>query len=333
MPGEDEFDMAGAVESIGADLFEQELPAEGGGDDAIDAGTGASADPDPAPTDTPPAPADEPPADPTEATQTSAPDTWRPEAAAEFASLSPVVQQEILKREEDIRAGMEQYKETAAFGESIKATLAPYLPILEHHGIDPNAQIGELLRAQYTLAYGAPEAKAALIGQLVQAYGIDVSQIVAGDVEVSPEVSALQNEIRDLKSKLQGIEDQGTAARKAEITNKITAFAADPKNVYFEEVAKDIVHLLRTGAETTIEAAYDAAVWRNPATRAKEQARQQAEKDAAAQKAEQEAAAAAEQAAAANVRTRAKRGSGAAPVGSMEDTLKETLAAIEARSS
>ena len=85
--------------------------------------------------------------------------------------------------------------------------------------------------------------------------------------------------------------------------------------------------------DDTAKITYDRAVWSNPAVRTKELSRQQAD---AAKKAADEATAKAEAArksTAANVRTSAKSGSAAAPLGSMDDTLAETFAAIKARGS
>lgn len=258
--------------------------------------------------------------------------TWRAEAAAEFAKLSPVVQQEILKREEDIFKGIEGYKEAAAFGNSLKQVLDPYLPVLQQYNIQPAAQVADMMQAHYTLAFGTPEQKLELIQQVAKDYQIDLRNLnLEGAAYVDPQVADLQKQLQQLQSQMSQSQRAQTEAKRAEIERHVAAFASDPKNVYFEELANDIAHLLRTGAEKTVEAAYEKAMWMNPAVRAKELTRQQAEKAEAERKAAAEKAEAAKKATAANVRTKAKSGSATTPLGSMDDTLNTTLAAIRSR--
>lgn len=259
--------------------------------------------------------------------------TWRPEAAAEFAKLSPTVQSEILKREEDIFKGIEGYKEAAAFGNSLKQVLDPYMPVLQKYGIRPDAQVADMMQAHYTLAFGSQQEKLALLQQVVKDYRIDLGQLQPEDQGyVDPQVQGLQTQLKELQSQLSQTQQMQLAEKRSAIERHVAAFAQDQKNVYFEEVANDIAHLLRTGAEKTVEAAYEKAIWMNPAVRAKELARQQAEKLEKERKDATEKAEAARKATAVNVRSQAKRGSAAAPLGSMDDTLAETLASINKRS-
>lgn len=336
MAGE-EFDIDGAVGEIGdglglgGDGLGLGLDDPGSGDDggAPPAEPAAPATPDPAAPA--PAPVEPAPAEPAPAPEGPvAPRTWRAEAAAEFAKLPEVVRNEILKREEDIFQGIEQYKNDAAFGNSIKAVLDPYMPVLQQYGIRPDAQVADMMQAHYTLAFGSPEQKLALVQQVAKDYGIDLGAVGTAAPYTDPQVEGLQKQIKDLESKLNGMSTAQTETKRAEITAHVQKFAADPKNVYFEELAPDIAHLLRTGAEKTVEAAYEKAMWMNPAVRAKELSRQQTEKAEAERKAAAEKAEAAKKAAAANVRTRAKSGSAATPLGSIDDTLTETLATIKA---
>lgn len=257
--------------------------------------------------------------------------TWRAEAAAEFANLPPLVQQEILKRENDIFKGIAGYKEAAAFGNSIKSVLDPYLPVLQQYGIAPEAQVADMMKAHYTLAFGSPQDKVALVQQIARDYGVPLDGLSAEPAYVDPQVKGLQQELAAIKSQLSQTQRAQLEVKRQEVERQVSAFAADPKNVYFDELANDIAHLLKTGAEKTIEAAYEKALWMNPAVRAKELSRQQAEKAEAERRVAEERAAAARKAMAVNVRTSAKSGSAAAATGSMDDTLQEALAAIRKR--
>lgn len=260
------------------------------------------------------------------------PKTWRKEAAAVWANLPPEARAEVLKREEDIFKGIEAYKADAHFGKSLKGALAPYMPILQQYNIDPAAQVQGLMQAHYTLATGSPEQKAVLFQKLAQDYGVDLGQLAAFEPPYTdPAVKALQAELNGVKSQLSAAEQARAQALQKDLEKQIETFAADPANAHFKDVANDMVVLLEKGVCKTLSEAYERAIWMNPAVRAKEVARQQAEASKKAAEAEAARVAKARQATAAHVRTSAKSGSAAAPLGSIDDTLNEALREIQSR--
>lgn len=312
-----------------------EVNDNGGEDDlgniTVGDGVASAADGNPAASDggkdsaTPPATGDaaaQPPAN-----TPPVPRTWRPEAAAKWAALPPEIQQEVLKREEDMFKGIEGYKAEANFAKAVRGVLDPYMPTLQQYNIDPMAQIAGLMKTHHTLALGTPEQKTALFQQLAQQYGV---QFGGEAPYVDPQVAALQQELNTLKSRLQGRETQEANAHRAKLQSELDTFAADPAHPYFDEVANDIAAMLRAGAKDLKEA-YDRAVWANPVTRAKEIDRQTAERAAAEKKSAEERAAAARKATSANVKSKAKAASGTAPLGSIDDTLSATFADIKSR--
>lgn len=264
------------------------------------------------------------------------PRTWRQEAAAEWANLPPTVQAEIAKREEDIFKGIEGYKADAAFGKSVQGALAPFENVMKQYNIDPIRQVGEMMNAHYTLALGTEEQKLSLVRQIVADYGIDVTKAFGGELTaetpyVDPEVLALRKELASVKSVTSTIQQERLTQQRQSIESEVAQFAADKSNVYFNDVVKDMAQLIQTNQAASVKDAYEKAIWLNPAVRAKEIARQQAELSAKAVKEAEAKAAAAKKASSVNVRSSAKSGSAAAPLGSMDDTLAETLAAINAR--
>jgi len=335
-PGNDgnEFDMDAASASLGEDLFgvapDAGDPADDDGIDlqvdlpaASDGGDGG----DPAPADpADPAPAADPAAPAAQALEV--PKTWRADAAAKWSSIDPAVQAEILKREEDIFKGLEGYKADAGLGRQFQQALAPYQQIFQQSGINPMQQVSELMRAHVALATGTPEQKQQFFQRLAQDYGVQLG----GDAPyVDPQVAGLQKQLSDLQSRLMGRERQEATTMQQNLQREIDTFASDPKHPHFDEVASDIAGLIRSGAAKDLADAYEKAVWANPVTRAKEQARLTAEADAkratdAAAKAE-----AAKKALGANVKSKAKAASAAAPRGSIDDTLSAALTAIRSR--
>jgi len=331
--GGNDFDMDSALEQMSEGLgFEVDEKPTGGapGDDELDAVVNSGID-DAAQTGE---------TAPTETQQSAtpagleAPKTWRKEAAEQWAALPDSVRAEVLKREEDMFRGLETYKADANFGRAIKPALDPYLPVLQQYGIDPAQQISSLMQAHHTLALGTPQQKAELFQQLAADYGVNLGELAsAAPVFVDPAVQALQSQVQSLQSTLTARERAEQQTRMTAITSEIEAFAADPKNAHFDTVANDIAAMLKSGAAKTLQEAYEKAVWANPVTRQQEITRQQRE---AVEKQREEAARkaqAAKRTSSAVVHAKPRSASGTAPTGSMEDTMRETLAAINARAS
>ncbi len=329
--GDGGLDLSAAGGSISADLFGGSA-GEGDDsgtddinlDDGAGDGTGATAI-DPAATGTPPAKEGEP--APT-TTGLQAPKTWRPEAAAKFATLPPEVQQEVLKREEDIFKGLESYKADASIGKTLKGIMQPYMQVFQAQGVDPMQQVSGLMRAHVALATGTPEQKQQFFQHLTKEYGVDL------DVEapyVDPQVAGLQKQLSDLQSRLNGREQHEANEVRSKLQAELDSFASDPAHQYFDEVANDIAGLLRSGAAKDLKDAYDKAIWANPITRAKEQARLTADAETKAKAEAAERAKQARKATGANVKSSAKAASGTAPLGSIDDTLNAALATIKSR--
>lgn len=313
----DGFDMAGAVDSIGADL--------GFGETAEEPATEVVETPAAEPSEEP-APAADPEASPAPATP--APRTWRPEASAEWAKLPPVVQAEIIKREEDMFRGIESYKADATFGKTMQTVIKPFEHIMQQYNINPAQQINNLLLSHYKLAFGTPEEKSAILDRIITDYGL---QAPGEAPYVDPQVQALQTELQNLKSSLQGVQQQRENEVRTTLAKELDTFAKDPAHAEFETVASDIATLLQTGQAQSLQEAYDKAVWLNPTTRAKQIERETLARAAAARKEAEKKAAEVRRATAANVRAKPKSASAATPLGSMDESLEATLAAIKAR--
>lgn len=265
-----------------------------------------------------------------------APKTWRAEAAAEWAKLPPVVQAEIAKREEDMFQGLEGYKQDASWGKALKTVLDPYAAIMQQHNIDPIVQVKGLMNAHYQLATGSAQAKADMLSKLLVDYKIDPALVRIGEAPgeapyVDPTVKALRTELDEVKSSLQQNQADREKALRADLDVKITKFFADPKNVYVQELGNEIANLIEKGVAKDLDDAYQQAIWLNPVVRAKEVERQRVEAETVRVKDVADKAAAAKAASAANVKARARGGSAAAPLGTMDDTMAATLREIHSR--
>lgn len=345
MPGlndeQDEFDMEAAVNDLSEAMF-PETP-EGGeqaGDDVIPPDNSGVIPPDNTDSTAPPpdqTASEEPPSDQAP-TGSRPPDTWTPVAAAEWGKVPPIVQEQILKREQDMFRGLEQYREAANFGKQMNGLLAPYKPMLDHYKIDPFTQINALMAAHYTLAAGSPEQKVALFRRFAQDYGVDVSQLGGGAPQpgsIDPITGELRSTVQSLQSQLASVQsfvNETTQAQKQQretaIRQSIVEFASQPGREYFDLVASDMAQLMRVGAASDLAEAYDKAVWANPRIRALLLQAQQAPSNQPDPSHAERAA----RARGVNVRA-TPRGVGGAtsPVGSLDDTLAEAMDNIARR--
>lgn len=248
------------------------------------------------------------------------PNTWKKEVAAKWATLPPEVRAEVERREQDMHRGIAQYKTQAEFAQTMERAMAPYQQTLQQLGISPDRAIGELMAADHRLRHGSPQEKVAYFAQLAHNYGIDLAGAAQHYAQVDPSVFAAQNEAQQLRAQLQTY--QQTAQQQAEeaLNSEIAAFAADPSHSHFDAVRGHMSALLQAGQAKDLADAYEQAVFANPVTRAAVlQQQAAAQREEAAKKAQ-----AAKAAASVNVPRRPAMPT-AQPIGSMDDTIRETF--------
>lgn len=266
---------------------------------------------------------------------TGAPKTWTKEALAEWAKIPARAQAEILKREQDMFAGLEQYKGRAEIGDRYSKVAEPYMPALQAAGVDPVELFNNFAGNHYLLVQGTPEQKLHVAAGLMQHYGIDIPALINmidSKATADPNIAPLQSRLEKLEQERAQERNYATEQMRQQKSQEVAAFAADPKNVYFSEVANDILSLIKGGVARTLQEAYDKAVYANPVTRQKELDRLTAERSADLTRQTEERAKANAAATAANITSKSKSASGTAPVGTLDDTLNETMSKIKARS-
>lgn len=331
-----EFDVASAVDEIGSGLGFDDTAEETSNDDVNLEVTSLTKPEESAATSEEGKAAPEAPAEAAETITTKAPPrTWRAEAQADWSKLPPHIQDEVLKREDDMFRGIEGYKQDANFGKSVQGIFQPYMPMLQAQNINPLAVVDNYMKMQHVMLTGTQAQKQAVIQNVIKAYNVDFQQSFQAEAQerpyVDPQVQTLQQQLQALESRQQALDLARQEEIRGGIRKELDAFSADPKNPYFLEVADDITTLLKSGVKTLAEA-YEKAVWANPITRAKEQARVTADGISKAQREATERAQAAKKSTAANVKSKPRSGSGTAPLGSIDDTLAEAFRAIQARS-
>lgn len=219
-----------------------------------------------------------------------APSSWKAEVAEKWAEVPAEVRAEIQRRETDYHKGIEQYKQYANIGHSVERTIAPYMQNIQASGVDPLTAINHLLGVEHNLRNGTPEVKAQVVSQILRDYGIDL-KTVQPPAPVAPEVLELQKQNQQLQRFQQSVIEQQNSTAMSEIEQ----FKANAANVHFEAVKDDMALLLQSNRATSLQDAYDKAVWMRPDIRKSlvEQQRTEAEQKATTQAREKRAKAAA----------------------------------------
>lgn len=278
---------------------------------------------DPAPVD-PAAPAAVDPAATSAEAISAPPNTWKKEAAAAWIKADPVIRAEVERREQDFFKGIEQYKTQAAFAQTMERAMAPYQQTLQQLGVSPDRAISELMAADHKLRHGSAQEKTAYFAQLAHNYGIDIGQAAQHQQSVDPSVYALQNQNQQLQSQLQNYHQTAQQRETDELNSLISNFSADPSHSHYEIVKPQMAALLQAGQAKDLADAYEQAIYANPTTRAAVlQQQAAAQRDEAAKKAQ-----AAKAAASVNVPRRQAMPT-AQPIGSMDDTIRDTLRRLQ----
>jgi len=311
---------------------------------AADLGLGAPAEdedlpledaPEETPADTTTAPAQTAAATTAPAADPNAPpQSWAKETHAIWQRLDSEARAQISNREKQMLQGLEQYKDNSRIGTEMREVFKPYENYLQSKGVTAKQAAGYLIATQYRLETADYPTRVSMIKDLAKSFGVDFDKMPAqgaenAEIPANPALDPLLSDMKEIKSQLNTWREAQQSQVRAKHTQDVNAFASDPAHPYFDEVADDIIIFIKSGME--LKDAYDRAVYANPVTREKEFARIRTETEQKLRPKLNGEAKQARQATSSNVRTRDTGRTPTVPLGSMEDTMKETLAAIKAR--
>lgn len=271
-----------------------------------------------------------------EVQEVGAPKTWTKEALEKWTTIDPVVQKEIAKREEDMFRGIEMYKGAAELGQRYDQVVEPYREILKAADIDPVNLFNSFAANHYILSSGTDEQKLELAANLIYGYNIDLGKLVSfmGDrvsEPVDPRIANLEKQISELSRGIDSRSRVESERMHDHLLGEVNTFASDGAHPYFDEVATDIARFIETGYASSLQDAYDKAIFANPATRQKELDRLAAEKVTAAEAEAKSRKDKRQKSMGDHVATTPRNKNGTVPVGSMDDTLEEKMREIESR--
>lgn len=181
-----------------------------------------------------------------------------PLTAEESTKLAAYTQQ----RETEYKTGVSTYKAEAEKAKELQAAIAPFIPTLQQHNIQPTQWIQNLGRAHQTLALGTPEQKIQMFTQLAQDYGIPLNMIgnAAQGQPQDQTVIQLMQEIQNLKSQVGNVSSWREQQEQMQIQHEMSKMEDAEKYPYFQMVRGTMAQFLESGQAADLETAYSMAV-------------------------------------------------------------------------
>jgi hypothetical protein len=257
------------------------------------------------------------------------------EAKAVWDSVHPSIQAEWAKLEADTAKGVEKLKtehQTALQRfQDIEGTIAPRREHLRSLGFQTD---GQALQHLFSFSDSYQRDPTGTVAHLALQPGVDRNRLFAmlsgAPAQQQPQPQFQQHQPQpDYRAAIR--EEIGLANAASEIE----AFASDSSHPHFQAARPLMSHLLQSGQAATLEEAYEAAVWANPALRQERMeaaAAEKAAKDQAAQRAQLEAKKRASNASLSGAPHGASPGAprrnGKAPSNAFEDAAEDVRAAI-----
>lgn len=187
------------------------------------------------------------------------PSTLRRGYEADWEKLDPKFKAELDRREESFAHGVSVYKAEAENAKHLNEAIAPFLPNLQRHGMEPTTWIRNLGSAHERLALGSPEEKVQMGAQLIQQYGIDAQalfQVLSGQAPQYQPQAQPQLQPQDMERTVEAV------LAKKEVANEYQRFVTEAPEKYphFEQVKETMAGLLQAGLAQDYKSAYEAAL-------------------------------------------------------------------------
>jgi len=219
------------------------------------------------------------------------PPAWSAASKAEFAKLPRPIQNEIVRRENDVNTAFTQRAQQFNAVQPLVQAVAPYADKFALRGQHPAVAVQQLLAVQDLLERDPMQG----VAHVARAYNVDLRNFAAAYSQVQkpqdPQVQALANEVAQMKNERAQQQRYVEQQEMSRITGEVEAFSADKgTHPYFDAVRPAMAQLMAQGICNDLQAAYDHACWAIPEVRerilndqkrAEATARQKAERDAA----------------------------------------------------
>src|SRR3990167_5066589 len=197
---------------------------------------------------------------------TQRPSSWKKdhwEAWDKIALENPALASYLNQRETEFARGVSTYKQEWESARPLMEAMAPFMPLLQQHRIDPGQWIKNLGTAHQQLALCNASQKLQMFAKLAQDYGVPLQALV--DETAQTEYLARGSNQPQLPPNALTREDamklwqEQFAATTSE--QEVARFSAEKeKYPHFDEVRDTMAGLLQANLADDLESAYDAAL-------------------------------------------------------------------------
>ena len=194
------------------------------------------------------------------------PSSWKKdhwEAWDKIAQENPALASYLNQRETEFARGVSTYKQEWESARPLMEAIAPFMPLLQQHRIDPGTWIKNLGQAHQSLALGSASQKLQMFAKLAQDYGIPLQALVDQTAQAQY-LAQGQNQAQLPPNALTREEamklwQEQFAATTSE--QEVARFSAEKeKYPHFDEVRDTMAGLLQANLADDLESAYDAAL-------------------------------------------------------------------------
>jgi hypothetical protein len=199
--------------------------------------------------------------------------------------------------------------EARQFRTQFDQAIDPFKTLIASRGVDPLQATTAMMQTHASLTMGTPQQKAQTIAKAIQEYGVDIEtldSVLAAEPEAAsggldPALAQYLDQRLAPVQQLMGTLQQNQQLQQQQASQwaatAMEEFAANPKNVYFEDVRErmgDLIEMAaRRGQEMPLEQAYSIAVSADPQLSKQQQSQQTVQTAQATETAAQRRAAAA----------------------------------------
>lgn len=196
-----------------------------------------------------------------EKTSRKAPSSWKKDywgnwdklgADPELAPLQDYIEQ----RESEFAKGVSTYREEAMKAKELQDAIAPFMPVLQQHGLSPAGHVKALMSTHQMLVQGSAEQKAQIFRQLATSYGVSLQGVASGQQD--PQQQQVLQELNQLKAQLGHVQQSAQQREQAELSSHINAFKQNAP--HYEDVRESMAGLLQAGMAADLQDAYEKAV-------------------------------------------------------------------------
>ena len=199
-----------------------------------------------------------------------APASWRAEEKAAWGTVPPAARAAIMRRESETQRVLSVSADARRTADQFSQLINPFIPLMEHHGVQPMQAINTLLQTRAALEIGTPDQKAQLVANLIHQFGIDIekldNQLVSGKgVNIDPQPARIDPRSIPEFAPLFSLADQVRASQTAKVDAQFEEIEVLP---HYEALREDMADIMESfahrGKVISLKQAYHIAASSDP---------------------------------------------------------------------